>query len=77
MAFDKKYGSVDIDGIPDDEPIFIIRAQDKSAPQVVTQYADTAIVNGSPSEHAAAARQVAEEMRDWQRDNESKVKAGD
>lgn len=77
MAQDKKYGFIDIPGIPDSEPIFIIRAKDKSAPQSVEQYANTAIINGSPAEHGAAARQVAAEMRQWQDDNPDLVKAGD
>lgn len=77
MAKDRKYGFIDIPGIPDDEPIFIIRAKDKSAPQAVEQYANTAIVNGSPAEHGAAARQVASNMREWQQENPDKVKAGD
>lgn len=77
MAQDSKYGKIDIEGIPDDEPIFILRAQDKAAPQTINQYAENAIRAGSPTEHAAAARRVSSTMREWQQENEEKVKAGD
>lgn len=77
MAQDSKYGFIDVPGIPDDEPIFIIRAQDKSAPQVINQYAETAIVNGSPSSHAAECRLVSANMREWQAAHPEVVKAGD
>lgn len=77
MAKDSKYGDIDVPGIPDDEPIFIIRAKDKSAPQAIMQYAETAITNGSPSSHAAECRLVAGGMREWQQRNPDLVKAGD
>lgn len=77
MAQDRKYGQVEVPGIPDDEPIFILRAQDKSTPQVINQYADTSLTNGSPSEHAAAARRIATDMRDWQASHPDRVKAAD
>lgn len=77
MAIDSKYGDIDIPGIPDDEPVFVIRAKDSCAPQAIMQYAELSIVNGSPSEHAAACRRVAIDFRDWQAENQDKVKAPD
>ena len=40
MAQDKKYGHVRIRGIPDDEPVFIFRAQDMLVPLVLAYYRD-------------------------------------
>lgn len=77
MARDAKYGDIDVPGIPDDEPIFIIRAKDRSAPQAIMQYAETSIINGSPSEHAASCRQIAGDFRSWQEENQDVVKPGD
>lgn len=77
MAIDKKYGNISVPGIPDDEPIFILRAQDKAAPQTINQYAENAIRNGSDSQHAAGARIVSGDFRKWQEDNPDKVKAAD
>jgi hypothetical protein len=38
MAIDKKYGTISVPGIPDDEPIFILRAKDSLAVPAITNY---------------------------------------
>ncbi len=38
MAKDAKYGDIAIDGIADDEPIFVLRARDVFAGALLTQY---------------------------------------
>lgn len=38
MAFSAKYGKVNIPRIADDEPVFILRAQDKLAPSAIEMY---------------------------------------
>ena len=38
MAYDSKYGLLDIKGIPEKEPIFILRAQDAFAIHVLKVY---------------------------------------
>ena len=38
MAKDSKYNIVDVKGIPDDEPIFVLRAQDVFAVAVLKFY---------------------------------------
>lgn len=38
MAIENKYGDVDIKGIPEDEPIFIFRAQDVFAALILRLY---------------------------------------
>jgi len=40
MARDAKYGDVRIKGIPEDEPVFIFRAQDMLVPLVLAYYRD-------------------------------------
>lgn len=40
MAREEKYGNIDIPGIPDDEPIFVFRAQDVFAPVILGHYAN-------------------------------------
>ena len=77
MARDAKYGDVDIPGIPDDEPVFILRGQDKCTPQVVRQYAESAQRSGSPTEHHASARRQADAIDEWQKENPDKVKSPD
>lgn len=77
MAIDSKYGQVSIPGIPDDEPIFVLRGQDLATPQTINNYADNAIGNGSPPEHAESARRRSSEIREWQQENADQVKAAD
>ena len=40
MAIDAKYGKVSIKGIPEDEPVFIFRAQNMLTPLVLAYYRD-------------------------------------
>ena len=60
-----------------DEPLFILRAADKLAPEIVTQWATAAATVGSPPEKVREALGLAQRMRDWQRRNPSKVKVPD
>ena len=59
--------------IPDDEPVFLIRGQDKAGPCAVEAWALEAMSFGASREIIKAARAQAERMRDWQRDHASKV----
>lgn len=77
MAVDTKYGDIDIEGIPDDEPVFVIRAKDEVSVQTLNQYADNATRNGSPSEHHASVRRRAAEFQEWQDANPDLVKTPD
>lgn len=38
MAVSKKYGKIDIQGVPDNEPVFVIRAQDTLGIPVIIEY---------------------------------------
>jgi hypothetical protein len=68
MAKCGKYGDVKVPGIPDDEPIFIVRAQDIFAPVVVRAYALAfeAVTPGMAGRnHAANLREFADRMAAW------------
>lgn len=39
MAIDSKYGKISIPGIPDNEPVFVLRAKDSLAARGVEAYA--------------------------------------
>lgn len=58
--------------IPDDEPVFIVRAQDKFAPATCDRWADLAEAEGL-HELADAVRVHADLMRGWQRDHGAKA----
>ena len=50
----------------DDEPVFVLRAQDMLAGGLVDDWADLAEENGNcPSEKIDEARALAEQMRAW------------
>ena len=47
MAISEKYGKFEISGIPDDEPVFILRAQDRLAEHAIDMYRSLAASHGS------------------------------
>lgn len=49
----------------DDEPLFVLRAQDKCAPQHVRDWADHAELRGCSPEKVAEARALADQMEAW------------
>lgn len=67
------------DGIPcydkaaNDEPLFVLRAQDMLAPEIVREWAYRAQVSGTPIEKVEEARRAADAMEDWQIANSKKV----
>lgn len=77
MAQDRKYGAVEIPGIPDDEPVFIIRAKDKCSPRAIRRYAEEAEGVGASAELLADVEQVAQIFDRWQADWEPIVKVPD
>jgi hypothetical protein len=48
MAISGKYGKIDIPKIGDDEPVFILRAQDRLAQGIVEIYRVIAAMHDSP-----------------------------
>lgn len=55
------------------ELIFILRAQDQLAPEMVREWAYRALKAGAPRDKVVEARQIADAMEDWQVENSRKV----
>lgn len=53
----------------DDEPVFVLRAADRSAPRAVREWARFAATQECPEEKLQGALQLADAMEDWQRRN--------
>jgi hypothetical protein len=49
------------------EPYFVLRAQDRLAPEHVESWAVEAALNGCPAAKVAQARRIAAAMRRWPR----------
>jgi len=59
--------------IPEAEPVFLLRAQDVTAPEVVEYWAYKAKHAGASLEVVKSAREQAEAMRRWQRNFDMKI----
>lgn len=77
MAHDTKYGDVEIPGIPEDEPVFILRAKDAAALIVLEDYYEAAEEVGASTEFLKSILDVEATFGDWQNDNADKVKVPD
>jgi hypothetical protein len=49
----------------DNEPLFVLRAQDKLAPVVIRLWAELAAINGAGLEKIHEAKRLAFEMEQW------------
>ena len=56
-----------------DEPIFVLRAKDKTAPNLVRAWATNAASLGAPYEKTREARELADAMERWQKENGCEV----
>lgn len=63
MALSGKYGKLNIPGVADGEPVFILRAQDRLAEKAVRMYQLLAESHGSPL--AAQLDQVVNSFQKW------------
>jgi hypothetical protein len=68
-----KYGELGIEHIPDDEPVFIIRAQDKLAVPIIQEYMALAEEKGVSDEFLDHLDRVCGDIKVWQRQNDTKV----
>lgn len=50
----------------DDEPVFVLRGQDKLAPALVRAWAVLAALHGCGDDKVIEARYAAQKMEDWQ-----------
>lgn len=71
---------------PADEPLFLLRGQDKAASLAIAStqphatgvdYAQASLNVGASQDHLSAAWKAAAEMRDWQEANPERVKVPD
>ena len=58
--------------VAEDEPIFVLRAQDKLAPALVSLWSELAELNGCPREKVSEAFDLSVQMRRWGREHRSK-----
>lgn len=72
MPYDK-HTSKCLENAGDDEPIFVLRARDELAPQLVLEWASVAYAAGTPRVKVMDARKVAAAMLEWSRINGCKV----
>ena len=63
MALSEKYGRIDIARIGAEEPIFILRAQDRLALATIEMYRSLAASHGAPV--AASVEKQLEAFRSW------------
>jgi hypothetical protein len=63
MAVSGKYGKINVPKIPDDEPVFILRAQDRLAEAAIGMYRLLAASHGS--ELAASLEKEITSFRNW------------
>ena len=61
--------------VADDEPLFVLRAQDRCAPKIVRAWASFAFSQGAPVAKVEEARDLADRMEAWQ--NKNRVKTPD
>jgi hypothetical protein len=73
MAQAGKYGELGIEHIPDDEPVFVIRAQDKLALPTLDRYMDLAEDAGAEDSFLDHLDRVRGDIKIWQRQNETKI----
>lgn len=59
--------------IPENEPVFLIRGQDRVGPAAVELWSTLADIEGASDEIVDSARKQAEAMRNWQRNHMGKT----
>ncbi len=62
MAISGKYGKISIPKVGDDEPVFVLRAQDKLAAAAIEMYRSLIVSHNAP-----AAESVGREIQAFQR----------
>jgi hypothetical protein len=74
MAQAGKYGELGIEHVPDGEPVFVIRAQDKAALAALMCYAQVAESIGAKTDFVDRIwDQIIPDFRTWQRHHDTKT----
>ena len=69
----KREGIKCYENAADDEPLFVLRAQDVLAPEIVREWAFRAAAAGVPAQKVEQARRDADAMEDYQTTHRKKV----
>ena len=69
----KRQGNPSYDKADMDEPLFVLRAKDITAPAIVRHWADVAALLDVPAAKVAEAQACADAMEQWQIHNTFKV----
>ena len=85
MGRDRKYGIITTTrggssegrGIPDDEPVFLIRGKDAAAVMAIRDYARQAGYVGASDAFVENVEDIAVEIEMWQNANQDRVKVPD
>ena len=77
MAVEAKYGELDIKGIPAGEPVFVLRARDLTALEMLRAYVQMCEHAGSPQSHLDAIGEVREAFSTWRAEHADEVKVPD
>lgn len=72
---DNKFGR--IDGVPEGEPCFVLRAKDKATRQTLTRYWQVCRLLGSSQEHLDAIDAQRRRIDAWQREHPDRMKVPD
>lgn len=59
--------------VPEDEPVFLLRGQDKLAPELLHRWAGKLRLQGGNPEMARIVEEHAQAMIEWQKENGSKL----
>lgn len=75
MAQDSKFGRVttEFGDIPEDEPVFLIRAKDMLAVEALWAYRGLSRAGGCNSEHLSALEHTIATFEEWQVSNPTKL----
>lgn len=60
--------------IPEEEPLFLFRAQDKLLLQLLEDYMQLCIEAGSPDQHLGSLKQTMDTIKAWQEANADKLR---
>ena len=76
MGHDGRYGRVTTErkGIPDDEPVFVIRAQDALACPLISAYFELCAGHGASAAHQRAVEEAYTRFADWQEAHAGQVR---
>ena len=79
MATSSKYGQVTLEqgGVPDDEPVFVVRAKDATAVELLSYYWLLCQQYGASQAQLDAIRAESQRLMAWQRAHRDEVKVPD